>query len=105
MTHNFDQSPVAALNDTIQALAPGARGAALVPLFDGKASRRQIANWRAGIRGVPLWAVELLRTKIRTESQHRIQRASQMKEGPGLKAGTNNIKQWHARKWNVANPR
>ena len=82
----------------IEALAPGARGSRLVPLFDGKASQWRIANWRAGRRGYPRWAIEILRTKLQRRHALELEAISKMKEGPGLKAGARNLAEYLARR-------
>jgi hypothetical protein len=98
MTRNFQTASVTAIKDTLEELAPGASAAQLVPLFDGKAGRTQIANWRAGIRTMPAWAVELLRAKIRTDNERRTQRAAQIKEGSDRHVGARNLAEYLARR-------
>jgi hypothetical protein len=98
MTQNLDPRVVSGLEKAISVLAPGASCSELVPLFDGRVCRQQIATWRAGRRRPARWALELLATKI--DQLHRETRAALLanETGPGRKAGARNLAEYLARR-------
>jgi len=70
----------------------------LVALFGHRVARTTIANWRAGRRNVPPWAIDLLRNKIRAAHESELADLSQVKAGPGLRAGAKNLAAYLARR-------
>ena len=81
----------------IEALKPGATGKDIVALLDGKAERTRALHWRAGRRGSPQWAVDLLRSKLRQRHEQERAIADRQIVGPGSKAGARNLAVWQAR--------
>ena len=101
LTRDFDLKPVTPLFELANILRPGATGKDLVELLDGRAERTQALHWRAGRRGTPTWALQLLADKIERDARERLEqanRARQAKERPGLKAGALNLAKWKARR-------
>jgi len=98
MTQIFDSPPGYAFESTIQALAPGARGTALLELFDGRLPKQRICDYRKGRRAPPLWVIELLRAKLQRRHEAELKATAQMKAGPGLKAGARNLAEYLARR-------
>jgi len=93
--------PVTPFAELIEVLAPGAGGRTIARLLKGKATRHAALNWKAGRRGTPKWALDMLADEIaRRHEQERqvLERARQTKERPGLKAGALNLAKWRARK-------
>jgi hypothetical protein len=84
-----------------EVLHPGATGTDLAALLDGKAGRTVVLAWKAGRRGTPQWAIDLLREKLR--QRHERERAISDKAAaaparPGLKAGAKNLAAYLARR-------
>ena len=93
--------PVTPFAELVYTLRPGATGKDLVELLDGRVERTCALHWRAGRRGAPQWALQLLADKIERDARERLERANrlrQTKERPGLKAGALNLAKWRARK-------
>jgi hypothetical protein len=103
IARNLELPHETAFSRALEIVAPRASGRQLVPLFDGKANRTTILNWRNGRRAVPHWAIEILRHIHATkgaELDNHLREATQKETGPGKRAGAINIK-----RWNAANPR
>ena len=81
----------------IRALWPNATGQELVALFDGRAAVTTIANWRAGRRGIPAWAIDRLHQRIDERSAQAKRHLQHVAPGPGLKAGAINLARYRAR--------
>lgn len=81
----------------IRALWPNASGQDLVALFDGRVAVTTIANWRAGRRGIPSWAIDRLHQRIDEHSAQAKQYLQRVQPGPGLKAGAINLARYRAR--------
>lgn len=82
----------------LETLAPNARGRALADIFDGRASPERIMNWKAGRRGIPQWAADLLRDKLAQKHARELTIAAQIKTGPGKRAGAINLAEYLARR-------
>lgn len=57
-------------------------------LFNNRASASAIANWKAGRRNVPPWAIAVVRAK----AERLTSLVGMMKAGPGSKAGRRNLR-------------
>lgn len=57
-------------------------------LFSNRASASAIANWKAGRRNVPPWAIAVVRAK----AERLTDLVGMMKAGPGSKAGRRNLR-------------
>lgn len=63
----------------------------LVEVFNGRANRTTIANWKAGRHPPPQWAIDRLR-QLADEFVGDMQAdLDKLKPGPGLKAGARNL--------------
>lgn len=101
MQQNFDRSHVTLFAELVNALHPGAGGRTIAKLLDHRARRTAVLNWRAGRRGTPQWALDLLAAKLHARSTEHlaiVARAKQAPPRPSLKAGAANIRAWHARR-------
>lgn len=78
-------------------LWPDATGQDLVALFDGRVAVTTIANWRAGRRGIPPWAIDRLHQRIDERSAQAKRYLQHVVPGPGLKAGAINLARYRAR--------
>jgi hypothetical protein len=88
-------------SDAVEALQPGASGSAIAALLNNKVDRTTVANWRAGRRSAPQWALRVLADHHRSLASKHAALADQLyaqKERPGLKAGALNLARWRARK-------
>jgi hypothetical protein len=88
---NFDLAPVTAFAELVHAVKPGATGKDLVELLDGRAERTRALHWRAGRRGPPQWAIDLLIAKLTAQHARQLAIAAKAKPGRGLKAGAKNL--------------
>lgn len=94
---NFDSTRVTPFAELLEALQPGATGKAIAALLDHRAERTRALHWRAGRRGPPQWAIDLLVTKLErkaADQREAIERAKQIKAGPGIRAGAANLARW-----------
>ena len=85
----------------VEVLRPGATGRDLVELLDGKANRTTALHWRSGRRGVPQWAIEILRDKLRRRHERErliADHIATLPERPGLRAGAKNLAAYLARR-------
>lgn len=73
---------------------PGTPHVRIVEFFHNRAPWHSIDNWQRGLAGPPAWAIE----RIRSHAEAIAAIARQTKIGPGQKAGTENLRKWHARK-------
>lgn len=81
----------------VEAVHPGAGGRTIVKLLDGRAQRTTVLNWKAGRCGAPLWAIDLLKTKLRQRYERDMAIANRVTPGPGLKAGAINLARYRQR--------
>ncbi len=75
-----------------------------VALFEGKASRSTIANWRAGRHLMPPWAVEIIAQKMQAyldRIERLVTELKNMPERPGRKAGAINLARWKAHRYDT----
>ena len=89
-------APFTSFGALVEILRPGATGRDLVELLEGKAERTRALHWKAGRVGAPLWAIELLQTKIRQRHERERMIVEAAKPGPGLKAGAINLARYRA---------
>lgn len=93
--------PATPFSQLANILHPGATGKDLVALLDGKANRTTALHWRSGRRGVPQWAIDTLRHKLRQRHEHERSIADQFESIPersGLRAGAKNLAAYLARR-------
>jgi hypothetical protein len=91
---NFDSTHVTPFAALVEAISPGAGGRTIVKLLDGRAERTCTLHWKAGRRGPPAWALDLLRSKL--AAKHELERsiAAKAVAGPGIVAGAANLAKW-----------
>jgi hypothetical protein len=78
------------IDQALRWLVPNADGKQLVALFDGRASRPVIANWRAGKRSAPQWAIDRINQRLK----ERQEKAAKIQPGPGR--STIGFRRWRA---------
>lgn len=72
-----------------------------VQLFKGRAAMWQVRDWRLGRRGMPTWAVEILRAELNARRAMFDALAESVLPGPGLgwnKNATRGLGEWRAKK-------
>lgn len=94
---NLNMAPVTGFAALCEALQPGASGSDIAKLLDHRAERTRICHWKAGRRGAPQWAIDLLRAKLTARHARELELASRAIAGPGLAAGAKNLAAWKAR--------
>ena len=70
-------------------------------VFNGRATRWQITEWRLGRNGMPEWAVDILRLKLAQAGELYRYAQEDLVPGPGLgwnKNATRGLGEWRARK-------
>src|SRR5216684_6338058 len=80
------------VDQALRWLVPDAHGRKLVALFDGRVTRATIANWRAGRRSIPQWAID----RIDQLTRERSRAVTAIKPGPGKSAI--GFARWRARR-------
>lgn len=63
----------------------------LVQLFDGRVNRTTIANWKAGRRGPPQWAIDRILARWEERDQTTRATIAKIEKGPGLSVGARNL--------------
>lgn len=91
-------TPPTPFAELINVLKPGATGADMVALLDGRAQRTRALDWKAGRYGPPAWAIDLLRAKLQQRHEKESAIAARAKPGPGLRAGAKNLAEYLARR-------
>jgi hypothetical protein len=79
-------------------LKPGATGRDIAELLDHRAKRTRVLGWKAGRRGPPQWAIDLLVARLTARNARDLAIAAKVKAGPGLKAGARNLAAYRVRK-------
>jgi hypothetical protein len=98
---NFDSKPVTPFAALVEVLHPGAGGRTIVKLLDGRAERTRVLHWKAGRRGTPQWAIDLLRRKLAERHAQELEVdaiAAAAPPRPGLRAGAKNLAAYNARR-------
>lgn len=76
-------------------------GQPAIALFDGRATYWQIKDWKLGRRGMPPWAVELLRDRLAALGATFKAAQADLQPGPGMgwnKNATRGLGEWRAKK-------
>ena len=68
----------------------------LVQLFDGRAARTTISNWKAGRRSMPRWAIERLRQHWQSIDNATREDLARIEPGLGKRAGAINLARYRA---------
>ena len=89
------QSP---FGEALELIAPGASGAELVDLFQGKVASTTIINWRHGRFPPPAWAFERVHQLSRERANAVVDLLAKNRRGPGRKAGARNLAEYLARR-------
>ena len=70
----------------------------LVELFEGRANRTTIANWKAGRHPAPQWAIDRLQQEWQAIDTATREALSRIPLGPTKRAGALNIQRYNARR-------
>ena len=96
LTRDFDSRMETPLERVLQHYWPSVVGQQLVDLFDGRIDRTTVANWRAGRRRMPQWAILHLEQQIREFERYGHELISKLTPGPTRRANAIHLKRWHA---------
>lgn len=82
----------------LAAAYPDATISELVEIFDRRASRGTISDWRSGCQSMPQWARDILRAKLATQRAQldAIILMIEEEKAPGKRAGARNLAIWRA---------
>jgi hypothetical protein len=89
-------APETAFDAALKWLFPDVSNKDIATRLQLRANRTTLANWRAGRRGIPRYALDRVRIELLqrfTPLNHALANA---KERPGLKAGAKNLAKWRA---------
>jgi hypothetical protein len=95
-TRDFDLRSETDLERLLQHYWPGIIGQQLVELFDNRIDRTTVANWRAGRRRMPQWAIVRLEQQIRDFERYGHELISKLAPGPTRRANAVYLKRWQA---------
>lgn len=77
-------APPTACSRALVILGAKGSGKEAQAIFEGRASRWQITDWRLGRNGMPAWAVDLLRRKLAAAAAEYQTIGAELQPGPGF---------------------